>query len=78
MKKHAYTKPESQVVVFRGNTLMTMTATGQGSAVSYKAAPIISSTSVTQDSEQNSGTEGVAGKDGLVYDETWGVWDEEE
>ena len=78
MKKHAYIKPETQVVLFRGNTLMTMTATGKSSAVSEKAAPIISSTSVNQNSEENTGTEGVAGKDGLVYDETWGVWEEEE
>lgn len=80
MKKQ-YVKPEPHIISLGLSSLIADTYNNiekdNNGAIS-KGAPLIISQQINQNSEENTETEGVAGKDGLVYDKTWGVWDDEE
>ena len=78
MKKQ-YVKPESQIITLGVSPFMATYDTDltiKDGTIS-NGAPIYGSVEVSEDSSKNTDDTGVAGKDGLVYDETWGVWDEE-
>ena len=79
MKKQ-YVKPESQIITLGVSPFMASTyedgITFSDGTIN-NGAPIYGSVEVNEDSGNNTDDSGVAGKDGLVYDETWGVWDEE-